>query len=175
MIVISSYLLAQAFDRFLPSPIAYVSPRFGSPVVAQGIVLAITVALVGATAFSYGSLQALFAAVIAAMIYFAFIGVTAAVHGARNEKGGTRTLLLVCGALTAVVFAYICYQFLAAPAIWGTGAIVAGYPRVLVRLRLRRRVFHRGGGNLSGIEVVSRKEGHRPLTGVQGDSSRIAT
>jgi amino acid transporter len=128
VIVISRYLLAQAFDRFLPSPVAHVSPRFGSPVVAQGIVLAITVALVGITAFFYGSLQALFAAVIAAMIYFAFIGVTAAVHGVRNEKGGTKTALLVCGALTTVVFAYICYQFLAAPSIWGTSAMVGGIP-----------------------------------------------
>jgi amino acid transporter len=134
VIVISRYLLAQAFDRFLPSRIAYVSPRFGSPVVAQTLVLALTIILIGTTAFLYGSLQALFAAVIAAMIYFAFIGVTAVVHGARREQqsGTTKTLLIVCGALTTLVFGYITFQFLSAPTIWGTAASVGGVPGYLV-------------------------------------------
>jgi glutamate:GABA antiporter len=132
VIVISRYLLAQAFDRFLPSKIAYVSPRFGSPVIAQTLVLVLTVALIGATAFLYGSLQALFAAVIAAMIYFAFVGITAMVHATRHERGGTKTLLMVSGLLTTLVFAYITYQFLSAPTIWGTAASVGGVPGYLV-------------------------------------------
>src|SRR5208282_2861852 len=126
VIVISRYLLAQAFDRFLPARIAYVNPRTGSPLVAQGIVLVLTVSLVGAVSYLYGSLQVLFAAVIAAMIYFAFVGVSAIIQGQRNEKGGTRTILMVCGALMAIVFGYITYQFLASPNIWGTAVTVDG-------------------------------------------------
>ncbi|MGA2198616.1 MAG: APC family permease [Nitrososphaerales archaeon] len=126
VIVISRYLLAQAFDRFLPARIAYVSPRTGSPLVAQGIVLVLTVSLVGAVSYLYGSLQVLFAAVIAAMIYFAFVGVSAIIQGHKNEKGRTRTILMTCGALMAIVFGYITYQFLASPTIWGTGVTVDG-------------------------------------------------
>lgn len=128
VIVISRYILAQAFDRFLPARIAYVNPKTGSPLVAQAIVLILTVSLVGAVSYLYGSLQVLFAAVIAAMIYFAFVGVSAIIQGQRNEKGGTKTLLMVCGALMAIVFGYITYQFLAAPTIWGTAAMVDGVP-----------------------------------------------
>jgi len=126
VIVISRYLLAQAFDRYLPARIAYVNSRTGSPLVAQGIVLVLTVGLVGAVSYLYGSLQVLFAAVIAAMIYFAFVGVAAIIQGHRDEKGGTRTILMVSGALMAIVFAYITYQFLASPTIWGTGVTVDG-------------------------------------------------
>jgi amino acid transporter len=125
VIVVSRYLLAQAFDRFIPAKIAYVNKR-GAPVIAQAIVLIITLSLVAAVSFSYGSLQALFAGVIAAMIYFVFIGLTAVVHGAKNETGRTRGLLTVCGALMAIAFAYISYQFLASPAIWGTSTIIDG-------------------------------------------------
>ncbi len=126
VIVISRYILAQAFDRFLPSRLAYVNPRTGSPLVAQAIVLILTVSLVGAVSYLYGSLQVLFAAVIAAMIYFAFVGIAAIVQGQRHEKGGTKTILMVCGALMAIVFGYISYQFLASPTIWGTAATVDG-------------------------------------------------
>ena len=43
IITISRYLLAQAFDRFLPERLAYVSPKYGSPVVAHLLDLVITV------------------------------------------------------------------------------------------------------------------------------------
>lgn len=128
VIVISRYLLAQAFDRFLPASIAYVHPKTGAPLVAQSIVLILTVSLVGAVSYLYGSLQVLYAAVIAAMIYFAFIGVTAVIQAQRRETGSTRSILTICGALMVVVFGYITYQFLASPSIWGTGVTVSGIP-----------------------------------------------
>jgi amino acid transporter len=128
VIVISRYLLAQAFDRFLPARIAYVNPRTGAPIIAQAIVLILTVSLVAAVSFLYGTLQALFAGVVAAMIYFVFIGITAIIHGSRNERGRIRGALVGCGALMSVVFAYITYQFLASPQIWGTAAVVNGLP-----------------------------------------------
>jgi amino acid transporter len=127
VIVISRYMLAQAFDRFLPARIAYVNPRTGSPLIAQSIVLILTVSLVGAVSYLYGSLQVLFAAVVAAMIYFAFVGVSAILE-ARKEEGGTRTTLTIAGALMAIVFSYITYQFFASPTIWGTAAMVDGIP-----------------------------------------------
>ncbi|MDA4112606.1 MAG: amino acid permease [Thaumarchaeota archaeon] len=128
VIVISRYLLAQAFDRFLPARIAYVNPRTGAPIITQAIVLILTVSLVAAVSFLYGTLQALFAGVVAAMIYFVFIGITAIIHGSRNERGRIRAALVGCGALMSVVFAYITYQFLASPQIWGTAAVVNGLP-----------------------------------------------
>jgi hypothetical protein len=66
------------------------------------------------------------------MIYFAFVGITAVIHGARHEQGRTKTLLITCGILTTAVFGYISFQFLSAPTVWGTGAIVGGVPGYLV-------------------------------------------
>ena len=54
------------------------------------------------------------------------------IHGARHEQGRTRTLLMTCGILTVLVFAYITFQFLSAPTVWGTGASVGGVPGYLV-------------------------------------------
>ncbi len=126
VIVISRYLLAQGFDRFLPARVAHVNAKTGAPIIAQAIVLILTVTLVGVVSAFYGTLQALFAGVIAAMIYFVFIGITAVLHGSRNEHGRIKSLLIVCGALMAVVFAYITYQFLASPSVWGTSTFIDG-------------------------------------------------
>ncbi|MGA1976214.1 MAG: hypothetical protein ABSG92_11335, partial [Conexivisphaerales archaeon] len=50
----------------------------------------------------------------------------AVVHAVRNEKGLSKGLLAVCGALMAGVFVFIVYQFLANPTIWGTAATAFG-------------------------------------------------
>ncbi len=128
IIVFSRYLFAQAFDRFLPTRLAYVSPRFGSPLIAHVIDLVITIGLVAIAAFAYGSLQSLFAAVIAAMIYFFFVGVSAVLFARRKETGTSRTILQIAGGLMALVFLFIIYQFLASPGVWGTSALVGGIP-----------------------------------------------
>jgi amino acid transporter len=126
IIVFSRYVFAQAFDRFLPTRLAYVSPRFGSPINAHFMDLIITVVLVGTAAFLYESLQSLFAAVIASMIYFFFVGIAAVIHSSRSEKGGSRATLTVSGILMSVVFLYIIYQFLSNQEIWGTSATAFG-------------------------------------------------
>ena len=140
IIVISRYLLAQSFDRFLPSRISNVSPRFGSPVTAHVVDLVITLALVGFAAFAYssggiGGADALFGAILASMVYFIFVGVAAAIHGIRKEKGGTKWLLVVAGILNITIFGYLSYEFLAYPAVWAlhpltyyfiAGSVVAG-------------------------------------------------
>ncbi|MGD0178153.1 MAG: amino acid permease [Candidatus Bathyarchaeia archaeon] len=119
IIVLSRYLFAQSFDRFLPEKVAYISPKTSSPVVALVIELVGTVVLIGLASFFYGTLVALYGAVVAAMIYFFFIGVAAVRYALKNEKGKAKAILGASGALMAVVFAYIVYQFLSSPAIWG--------------------------------------------------------
>jgi glutamate:GABA antiporter len=128
IIVFSRYLFAQAFDRFLPTAFAYVSPRFGSPLIAHVVDLIVTLGLVGVAALLYGSLQALFAFVIASMIYFFFVGIAAVVYGTKNVTGSAKITLQIAGILMAGVFGFIIYQFLSWPTIWGTGATALGIP-----------------------------------------------
>jgi amino acid transporter len=124
IIVISRYLLAQSLDRFLPSKLADVSPRFGSPIIAHSVDLVITLALVGFAAFAYslqggiGGADALFGAIIASMIYFIFVGLSAALRGIRSEKGLTKAALVLAGIANVFVFGFLSYQFLANPDVW---------------------------------------------------------
>jgi amino acid transporter len=128
IIVFSRYLFAQAFDRFLPSRISYVSHRYGSPAVAHVIDLVITVCLIGAASFLYGSFSTLYAAVVAAMIYFFFVGLAAVVYATRKEKGSAKVTLSIAGILMAIVFAFISYQFFTNPTIWGTANLYNNIP-----------------------------------------------
>ena len=68
IIVISRYLFAQSFDRFLPERMAYVSSKYRYPVVAHLTDLVITVVLIGLASYFYGGFSALLAGVVAAMI-----------------------------------------------------------------------------------------------------------
>jgi amino acid transporter len=115
VIVFSRYMLAQSFDRFLPSKLSYVSPRFGSPLVAMGVDLVIAVLLIGLASYFSSTFFALFGTIIASMIYFTVVGLTAATHGWRKEKGTARTLLVVFGILDAGAFAFIVSQYLTSP------------------------------------------------------------
>lgn len=127
VIVISRYLLAQSFDRFLPSRISNVNPRFGSPVTAFLIALFATVILSGLAAFYYGGLSGLFGAIIASMIYFMFVGAAAAVWGMRKEKGINKGILIVAGIANFFVFGFLSYQFLANPAVWSLNSLTYTY------------------------------------------------
>ena len=118
VIVISRYLLAQSFDRFLPSKISDVNPRFGSPVNAFVISLVVTVVLVGLAAFYYSGLGGLFGATIASMIYFAFVGLAAATWGIRKEKGSTKLVLVLAGIGNIFVFGFLTYQYVTNAAQW---------------------------------------------------------
>ncbi len=127
IIVISRYLLAQSFDRFLPARISSVNSRFGSPVVAHVIDLVATVTLVGLAAYYYGTVSALFGAIIAAMIYFMFIGLTATAHALKNETGSARLILSVAGLLDFGVFAFISWEFVSNPAVWSLNTLTYGF------------------------------------------------
>lgn len=127
IITISRYMLAQAFDRFLPSKLAYVSPRYGSPIVAHLVDLAVTVVLIGLAAFLYGTISSLYGVLVASMAYFALVGVGAVVYAFTKEKGWTKVLLATAGVLQTLVFAYLTYGFLEYPNIWGGNSLAYGY------------------------------------------------
>lgn len=126
IIVISRYLFAQSFDRFLPELFSNIS-RYGSPIYAHLFDLIATIFLIAGAAFLYGPFSSLYGAVVAAMIYFVFIGIAAAMYGKRFMRGGEKYTLLISGILMALVFAYITYQFLAYPSIWGGNTLAYGY------------------------------------------------
>ncbi|MGH2639153.1 MAG: APC family permease [Rhabdochlamydiaceae bacterium] len=128
IITISRYLLAQAFDRFLPDRLAYVSQRFGSPVAAHILDLVITVALIGLASFLYGTISSLYGAVVASMIYFAFVGAAAIIYGIRHEsKKKSKMTLVIAGLLQVLVFSYLAYEFFAYPSVWGGNPLAYGY------------------------------------------------
>ena len=127
VIIFSRYMLAQSFDRFMPSRLAYVSSKFGSPIVAHAVDWVITIALIGVTAYYFGSISGIFGAIIAAMIYFAFVGLAALVHAIRKETGLSKAVLAVAGFLNIVVFGFVSYQFLAAPGFTGINDVTIIY------------------------------------------------
>ena len=126
IITISRYMLAQSFDRFLPSKLAYVG-KYGSPVVAHLFDLGVTVVLIGLAAFLYGTLSSLYGAVMASMIYFAFVGIAAVIYGIRKEKGNSRFALATAGTLQTLIFVYLTYEFLEYPNIYGGNRLAYGY------------------------------------------------
>ncbi len=127
IIFFARYLFAQSFDRILPSRFAYISPKYSSPIVAHLLDLVITVAVVGGAAFVYGTFQSLFSTAVASIVYFIFIGATAAVWGAKHEVGSARFVLVVFGILSAAVFVLSAYLFLASPTVWGGNTLSYGY------------------------------------------------
>ncbi|MCL4519703.1 MAG: APC family permease [Thaumarchaeota archaeon] len=127
IIGISRYIFAQAFDRFLPEKMSYISPRFRSPVIAHVVDLVVTVAILGVAISAYGYVYSLYGAIMASMIYFIFVGGAAVVFARKNEKGGMRALLSVAGVLSALVFVFLTYQFLAYPGVWGGNTFAYGY------------------------------------------------
>ncbi|HZW57545.1 MAG TPA: APC family permease [Nitrososphaerales archaeon] len=128
IITISRYLLAQAFDRFLPEKIAYVSPKYGSPVLAHLLDLVITLGLIGLASFLYGTMSSLYGAVVASMIYFAFVGLAALVYALSKERAlRTKLTLAIAGLLQILVFAYLTYEFFAYPEVWGGNPLAYGY------------------------------------------------
>lgn len=127
VIIFSRYLLAQSLDRFLPARLSYVSPRFGSPVIAMLIDWVITVTLIGITAYYFGSISGIFGAIIASMIYFMFVGLAAMVHAFRKESGSSKAILTLAGFLNIIVFGFVAYQFLSNPGFTGLNNVTYVY------------------------------------------------
>ena len=127
IIIFSRYVFAQAFDRFLPARLAYVSPSYGSPLIAHAIDLVLTIGFVGLAAFLYGPLSSLFGVVLSAVIYFAFVGIAAVIYAIRNEKGTSKLTLVISGILMALVYAFLSYEFLSSPDVWGGNTLAYAY------------------------------------------------
>ncbi len=125
-VVEARYLMAQAFDRFLPSKVAYVN-RYGSPVVAHAIDFVIIVAMIAGASFLYGTFVSLYGTIVGPMIYFMFVGISAVVYALRREKGSARALLATAGILSALAFLFLIYEFLAYPGVWGGNDFAYGY------------------------------------------------
>ncbi len=84
------------------------------------------------------------------MFYFLFVGLGAFVYGIRREKGRDRSVLAVAGILMAAVFAYLSYEFLASPRIWGGNPLAYGYIVVTflagVGIYFASRSYHKARG-----------------------------
>jgi len=121
IMLVARYILALSFDRFLPSQFAYVSPRFSSPVTAHLLDLILAIILVGATAFFYGPLSALSATAIGVMVFFMFVAIASVIYGIRtkSETSSVRVTLVIAGVISAVIFAFVSYQFVTLPDIYG--------------------------------------------------------
>jgi len=106
IVVVARYVFAEAFDRWLPSKLAYAS-HWGSPLYANLLNLIVGLALVAATVFLYGPLSSLTGLVIAPMLFFLFVAISAVLYGHRHEKGRNKAVLMIAGTLMTIVFAYI--------------------------------------------------------------------
>jgi amino acid transporter len=150
IIVESRYFFAQAFDRFLPSKFAYLSSRFGSPVIAYVTYLGITIVLIAGASFVYGTFQSLYGIIVANMAYFGIVGIAGAVWGLKKEKGGVRSTLLIAGVLEAGVFSWLIYQFLSYPTVWGATTLAYGYVAATISLGIiiyfASRAYHKSKG-----------------------------
>ncbi|HMD79493.1 MAG TPA: amino acid permease, partial [Nitrososphaerales archaeon] len=166
IIVISRYLLAQSFDRFLPSTISDVNPRFGSPVKAFLISLVVSVILVGYAAYNYttsnigAGTNPLFGAILASMIYFMVVGAAAIVHAIRKETGITKPILALAGIGNILVFGFIAYEFLSYQAMWSinwfTESWLVGCLLLGIALFVGSYYYHKGRGvniNLAYKEI----------------------
>lgn len=120
IIIFSRYIFAQSFDRFLPTRLATVNARYGSPVAAHLLDLIITVVLIGFASFLYGSFSSLYAATVAAMIYYVAVGLAAIIYARKHESGSKSGILTLAGLLMVGVFMFIIYQYFTNPSIWGT-------------------------------------------------------
>jgi hypothetical protein len=70
----------------------------------------------------------LYGAVVASMIYFAFVGAAAMVYALRSEKKGRAKLMLaIAGQMQILVFSYLTYEFFAFPSVWGGNPLAYGY------------------------------------------------
>ena len=126
VVVEGRYLMAQSFDRFLPTSVSYVS-QYGSPVVAHVIDLVVILGLIAGASFLYGTFVSLYGTIVGPMIYFMFVGIAAVIHGIRKETGSTKLVLVICGVLSAIVFLWLTVEFLLYPGVWGGNPLAYGF------------------------------------------------
>lgn len=127
IILVSRYMFAQSFDRFLPEKLSYVSRRFGSPTIALSVILVITLVLTGVALYTYSTFFDLYGAILASWIYFAFVGIAAVIYAVKHDKGSAKGGLVLAGILSCASFLYMAYEFVAYPTIWGMSNLAYEY------------------------------------------------
>lgn len=153
IVIVSRYMFAQGFDRFLPDKLSVVS-RWGSPILAHLTDMVITLVLVGVALYTYGTFVALYGAILAAWIYFFFVGIAAAIYAIRHDKGGTKAVLVIAGILSAASFAWMAYEFIWYPIVWGMSSlayyyIVATFVAGVVIYLISKSYYSRKGVDIS--------------------------
>jgi amino acid transporter len=128
------YFFAQAFDRYLPSLFAYVSPKYGSPVFAHLFDLFVTLGVLGIATLYYNSILFIGYSTLSSIVYFAVVGLSAVVFALKKEKGSAKTTLAVCGALTFSVLVYYTYNLLRYYQIWGGNPFSFAYVATVLTL-----------------------------------------
>ena len=126
IVVEARYLMAQAFDRFLPAKLASVN-RQGSPYIAQLIDFVVIVIMIAGASFFYGTFVSLYGTIVGPMLYFAVVGVAAVVYALRHETGRNKAVLAVCGVLSALAFLWLSFQLVYNYAIWGGNLFAYGF------------------------------------------------
>jgi Amino acid permease. len=80
------YFFAQAFDRYLPSLFAYVSPKYGSPVFAHLFDLFVTLGVLGIATLYYNSILFIGYSTLSSIVYFAVVGLSAVVFALKKKR-----------------------------------------------------------------------------------------
>lgn len=127
--LVSRYILAQSFDRFLPESLSRVSNRFGTPVNANIVILIVGSTLAALSSYMYGTFVSLYGVLVGAMVYFMAVGVAAARLGSRLS-GREGIALVVAGGAQATVFAYLTYAFIVNSRVWGGNPLAYGYEAI---------------------------------------------
>ena len=156
-IVIVRYLFALSFDRVLPEFFSYIHPRLRTPIYAHAFDLAVTSILIILAESIYQTFQSLYGAVVEALIYFAFVGVVASAAAIRGRvlgmTSGIRAAVAASGLLTFGVMAYLTYQFLAYPAIWGGNPLAYGVEALAVIIGIAIYFASRRINMAKGLEL----------------------
>lgn len=105
IIVFSRYVFALSFDRVLPEKFAELN-KYGSPVYAHSLDLALTLVLLLIPAFSISAALALYGATIVGAAYFFMSSIAGVIFGIKNSN----RLLTISGGISAVYFAYLTYN-----------------------------------------------------------------
>lgn len=123
---VSRYLMAVAFDRVLPSPVAYVSQKFHTPITAQLISLVVTLA--GLTIITLTSLSGAFwfatdtanlMAILLGFIIVALAVITASAKKAGSLKGNRWLLIGAAIFDVAILGTYCAYMLVYSPVYLG--------------------------------------------------------
>ncbi len=87
------------------------------------------IVLIGLASLLYGTITSLYGAIVASMIYFAFVGAAAVIYAIRHHDLGNKieSALLTGGLLQVLVFSYLTYEFFAYPNVWGGNPLAYGY------------------------------------------------